>query len=414
MGIAVTYTGINLGNVKKNNRSAILKLLNDQGMQSRKDIASRLGLTQATVSVICAELIEDGILIEMGEEKEEGKRAGRRKILLDINYARNFVLSVSIESAETTIVLSDMHGKSLQSIVLPTQTELAPEVFLRRIADNAESLLRSARKDKTQLLGVGVSLPGRVNRSRGISERAHYIWEHPVEVRSILQNYLGLPVIVENNVKAFAEAELIYGAGKVNENLLFVKWGPGVGAAIVIHKQIYEGRTIKSAEIGHVIVEPVGTPCHCGRRGCLETCISTHAIADLIQKACSPDTMPVLYQIIEGDLSRIVARTADWWLSCNDTGILKALEKYIDAFALSVANARTLLAPDQVILYGKMFQIPALRECFLRAVQEYTPSPSFDPPVMSELSDKISYIGPLAVVVNELFLSAGLQTQEEG
>ena len=80
------YTGINLGNVKLSNRSTILKLLNDCGAMSRKDMALQLGLTSATVSLICTDLLAAGILCEKGEVEEE-KRAGRRKVLVDINYS---------------------------------------------------------------------------------------------------------------------------------------------------------------------------------------------------------------------------------------------------------------------------------------------------------------------------------------
>ena len=78
------YIGINLENVKVSNRSAILKLLNDQGAMSRKDIALALGLTPATVTLICTELLSGGILCERGEV-DEARRAGRKKVLIDIN-----------------------------------------------------------------------------------------------------------------------------------------------------------------------------------------------------------------------------------------------------------------------------------------------------------------------------------------
>ena len=87
------YTGINLENVKMSNRSAILKLLNDHGAMSRKNIALELGLTPATVTLICTELIAAGLLCEKGEV-EEKKRAGRKKVLIDINYQYRNVLSV--------------------------------------------------------------------------------------------------------------------------------------------------------------------------------------------------------------------------------------------------------------------------------------------------------------------------------
>ena len=81
----MAYNGLNLENVKNQNRSSILKLLNDHGPMSRKDISARLGLTPASVTTLCAELLAQNILVELGEV-QQGNRAGRRKILLGINY----------------------------------------------------------------------------------------------------------------------------------------------------------------------------------------------------------------------------------------------------------------------------------------------------------------------------------------
>ena len=77
------YTGINMENVKSRNQSSILKLLNDAGPMSRKDIAAQLGLTPASVTTLCAELMAEGMLYEVGEI-QESNRVGRRKVLLDI------------------------------------------------------------------------------------------------------------------------------------------------------------------------------------------------------------------------------------------------------------------------------------------------------------------------------------------
>ena len=83
----MAYSGLNLGNVKNQNRSSILKLLNDHGPMPRKDLSARLGLTPASLTTLCGELLAQNILFELGEVQQEDKRAGRRKILLGINYA---------------------------------------------------------------------------------------------------------------------------------------------------------------------------------------------------------------------------------------------------------------------------------------------------------------------------------------
>ncbi|MCQ2442802.1 MAG: ROK family transcriptional regulator [Oscillospiraceae bacterium] len=400
----MSYTGINLENVKNNNRSAILKLLNDQGAMSRKDIASALGLTPATVSVICAELLSLNILCDLGELKEE-RRAGRKKMLLAINYDRYYVLSVSVESIETVITVSNLRGERAVSHRVKTDTSVSPEEFFRRIANEGKALLWENGIDRISVLGVGVSIPGIVLREEGISTATYRLWEHPVNIRACLQAHLEYPVVVENNVKAFAEAEMIYGSGKEQENLLFLKWGPGVGSSIVIHKQIYESRKFKSAEIGHVIIDRNGKQCRCGRRGCLETLTATHALAEYVRERFNRKSMPQLWALTEGDPERIQARNIREWIDCNDSALWTVLEENINLLAQVVSNTMTMLSPDRTIIYGNMFSIPKLRECFMRCCAQYDPSYNEEYITLSRLSDQIEYIGPLAVVVSEIFLS---------
>ncbi|MCC8075778.1 MAG: ROK family transcriptional regulator [Clostridiales bacterium] len=387
----MSYSGINLEHVKTLNRGAILKLLNDQGAMSRKDIAVQLGLTPATVSVICSELLEAQVLCEMGEVKED-RRAGRKKILLGINYSRYFALAVSIEDTHTCITLSDMRGRPSCDRCIPTDSNVASEPFLCQIAETGRELLQIAGVNSAHLLGAGVSIPGVVRR------------EDSAAVRDILQRELNCPVIVENNVKAFAEAELIYGSGKDQDNLLFVKWGPGVGACFVIHKQIYESRRFKSAEIGHMIVEWEDAQHHLCR-GRLETRISTHAVADQVRQRCTRPAMPLLYQNRRGDMSSIAAHNIDEWIACGDSGMWQVIEESIDLLARAVTNVATFLAPDRTIFYGELFELPTMWERFLAACQRYNTDCRAEGFSRSQLSDKLEYIGPLAIVVDRLFLN---------
>lgn len=397
------YTGINLENVKVSNRSAILKLLNDHGAMSRKDIAMELGLTPATVTLICTDLIAAGILMEKGEMAEE-KRAGRKKVSIDINYQYRYVLSVSIEAPESCIAISDLRGQLKGMKKIKSEITLEPQAFLRKIADESKSLMWEQGISKDYVLGVGVSIPGPVKRNTGVSLHAYRIWSEAVPVGEYMKRYLGLPVVVENNVKAFAEGELIYGTGKKQENLLFIKWGPGVGSAIIIQNKIYDSQNSKTAEIGHYIVEPGGLLCRCGRRGCLETHVATHAIADRVRQACTKATMPGLYAFAEGDVDRIGVKNMEQWIEIDDPDLQKIIDDIVERLARTVVNTITMLAPDKVIIYGFMFEMDNIQKRFLDFCSYYDPQYDGNYILKSELSDRLGYIGPLAVVVNELFL----------
>lgn len=397
------YTGINLENVKVSNRSAILKLLNDHGAMSRKDIAIELGLTPATVTLICTELISAGILLEKGEMAQE-KRAGRKKMSIDINYQYKYVLSISIEGPETCIAISDLKGRLCKSSRIKTDGGLPPGEFLKRAADEGKSLMWEQGIAKDSVLGAGISLPGPVRRDTGVSLHAYRIWNEAVPVGEYMKSYLDLPVVVENNVKAFAEGELIYGTGKKQENLLFIKWGPGVGSAIIIQNKIYDSQNSKTAEIGHYIVEPGGLPCRCGRRGCLETHVATHAIADRVRRACTKEAMPGLYAFVDGDVDRIEVKNMEQWIEIEDPGLQKIIDDIVERLARTVVNTITLLAPDKVIIYGFMFEMDNIQKRFLNFCTYYDSQYDGDYILRSELSDRTHYIGPMAVVVNELFL----------
>lgn len=399
----LSYTGINQESVKNYNRSAILKLINDQGAMSRKDIAAALGLTAASVTVICSEMIDNQVLCELGEARED-KRAGRKKILVGINYDRWQVLSISIESAETCISVTNLGGTQGVFKRIKTDTSMTPVSFLHRVADKCKSLMWENSIAKDTLLGAGISVPGEVDRDAGVSLHAYRIWNEPVPVCACLREYLDIPVILENNVHAFAEAELIFGSGKDIENILFIKWGPGVGSSIVIHKKIYDSNRSKNAEIGHFIMKSKGRECRCGRRGCLETFAGTHAMAEQLRNACTMDRMPQLYERVHGDLSTISAQNFTQFLQLKDPVMWQVIDTNVEMLSHSVCNAITMLAPDQVIVYGKMFEQPSLMERFMAHCKKIDKQYNEDYITRSKLSDKIDFVGPLALVVNRLFL----------
>lgn len=114
--------------------------------------------------------------------------------------------------------------------------------------------------------------------------------------------------------------------------------------------------------------------------------------------------MPKAYQFADGCMDRITARNIQEWVNGSDPGLTRILEEATDTMARIVTNAITLLAPDQVIIYGYMFDLPHIQDTFLQCCTHYDPAYNGTYIQKSSLSDKLEYIGPLAAVMNELFL----------
>ncbi len=370
--------GVNMEMVRKRNRASILKYINDNGPASRKDLAGVLGLTAAAVTQICTDLFEEGILVETGINVES-QGAGRKKILLDIDYGNTCVASITIDPEYTTVAICDYHGQVLAKKRQHTESEMEPADYVRKLARRASKLLAidEVKNSGRQLTAIGVGITGIVDKESGSSTHAYGIWQEPVPVAAILAEAFSVPVYVENNVNAFAMAELFYGTGKVHDNLMVIKWGPGVGCAMIIDQDIYEGRHAKAAELGHFIVEKNGLLCSCGRRGCLETKVSYSALSKIVE--FEEDDLGGAYEASRG----------------SEAG--EKLDEAIDIFARSIVNSATIMAPNRIVLTGSLFASPQVRSAFIAACSSYDPGFNENRIIYSDLAKKASYIGPVAI-----------------
>ena len=204
-------------------------------------------------------------------------------------------------------------------------------------------------------------------------------------IAKILGQHFTVPVYVENNVNAFAVAELLYGTGKEHDNLMVIKWGPGVGCAIIIDQEIYEGRHAKAAELGHCIVEKNGQLCKCGRSGCLETKVSYAALCKI-----APFSEDAFGETFCKNLGNPVGRQ-----------FVDAL----DLFARSIVNSATIMAPNRIILTGNLFESPEVRKALIQACASYDASLGTNRVIYSELAGKENYIGPVAICAQMLLYS---------
>ncbi len=389
------YSGINSNDVKSENRSKIIRLLNDKGDMARKDIAKQLGLTAAAVTQISNELLELGILKENGEMEEEA-HVGRKKIRIGLDADYTKILGICIERNVTVISINNMLGRNILKKSIQTDISIPPEIYLEKIIETAYSLMDSLDLKTSDFLGVGVSVPGYVPRDIGNDHEIQSIWEIPVPIKSIFSRAFRLPVVIENNVNAFAIAELIYGAGREKGNFVFIKWGPGLGSAIAIDNKIYSNQDGKTSELGHIVIDESNRT--------LESVVSTHAIADGVRDIFSEVETPGLWKTLKGDCSKIKARTFSEWGKVHDQGLEKILDNAMETLFIALSNTSIVLPPDRIICYGSSFEIPYIRDNFIRKYFEGYSGYDKDFLIMSTLSDHEDSVGAVAIVFNEMIL----------
>lgn len=361
-------SGLNLQTLRKKNRSLILYELNSSGKLSRKELATRLSLTPAAVTKICSELIDEGLISQHGAIENSG-RSGRKEILLSLSLSDKLIFGINAERDAVTYSVCDLSGKLYFSQVhsLMQDVDAVISVGQRFMSSVPENI-------KSKIIAMGVCVIGNSDSSR------FSVWRGEGLLEKFEQSF-NLNCVIENNVKAFALAELIYGNAAHGDSVLYFKWGPGVGSAFSSGGDVLSGSDNGVTEIGHYIVDPSGEKCRCGRYGCLETVASEKAIIESAGGKFS------FKQIAESDSPELSS----------------LLDHRIDTVSLALANTATILNARRIVLFGSAFLYGEIKDKLVKQCLRYAPSLSEGIISASELNEKNSYIGTVAICAKKYF-----------
>lgn len=342
--------------MKQTNHDLVLQLIQGRGPISRKAIAHISGLSTASVSKMTAELIERGLVQEVGEAEGEG-RAGRREVLLQLNAAAGFVVGVMFGMEAVICVLTNLNAQVLHTSETPwsdldharqTTTLFTPGAIIQTTIQAIEDLLAIAQIDRTRLLGIGVAINGIVEPQTGVSRTApHFGWHH-VPVAAPLAAHFGISVLLENDVRALTIAEQWFGAGRGVDNFVAVIAGQGIGAGVVANGQLIRGAMGGAGEFGHIVLEPDGSRCVCGRQGCLETLAAEPAILRQVREALTSGTPSALAGVQPLNLEAI-ARAAD----AGDPLARRVLGDAGRWLGIGIASLVNILNPELLIINGE-------------------------------------------------------------
>lgn len=313
-------------------RMAVLAFIGRNGPASRAMIARDLGLSPATVTQATRRLIHQGVVEPLYFAPSEGGRPGQL-----LGLAGEAGRAVGVKLAADHLVLVDVR---LDGQVVATETEtfdaLGPDPIKALLA----SLKRFLRPGRSRLLGVGVCVPGLVARPDTGEVDADVLRWKSMPLGSNLRQALGVPVLIENDVKALAVAERVFGLGRDHHDFVVLTIGRGVGFAYVAGGVLQRGVGGGAGELAHVVVSTNGPQCACGQRGCLEAYVGQ---AGIVAAGRSAD----LLRAGQG-LERLAALA--------DQGEARAREIFGSAaqrLAHAIAPALAALSPELLLVAGE-------------------------------------------------------------
>ncbi len=255
--------------MRSRNQREVFEEVHRRGPISRADIAAHLDLSPAAVTNITSELIARGLLYEAREAESNG--VGRRAILLDVGYDKAKVAGVKVSSSAVTCAVTNLKAE-----VSATATRPLPDTEPQTVIAAIEGLL--AELNATDIAALGVDLPGSVGDDSATVRYSPLLGWSGVAIGALLEERLGVPVTVENDVNALALAEAWFGYGRGHADFLTVTLGRGVGLGIVLGGDVYRGPRGGAGEFGHAVLDPHGPETQHARRGSIESYLADDAL----------------------------------------------------------------------------------------------------------------------------------------
>lgn len=283
-------------------------------------------------------------------------------------------LYVGVDIGGTTIKagICNEEGKLLHTFEGPTGTESGPDVVLGNIASYARGIVKDNGFDWSDVVGVGIGIPGFMDFSAGvILKSANFPGWKNVAVKAPLEQTLGKPVKINNDANVAALGEVWGGAGKGLQNVVVYTLGTGVGGGIIIRGQVYEGFSGMGGELGHVQVVPdmEAIQCGCGQYGCVETVSSATGVIRMAKDAVERGDQTSL-----AALPTIMAKDVFDAAKAGDEVAQRIVKRAAFYLGKAIAATAVIVNPQRFILGGGVAKagdilFDAVREVFAK----YTP-----------------------------------------
>jgi glucokinase len=266
-------------------------------------------------------------------------------------------------------------GAVVAEQVVPTPASSGP--LLDTVAELAGALGKDVGEDVT---GVGLGVPGLVDRAGVLRFAPNLAGATGVAVRAEMEGRLGVPVEVDNDATCAAWGERELGAARGLDEVVLVTLGTGIGGGVVSGGRVLRGANGFGGEIGHMVVDPHGPDCPCGRRGCWERYASGSGLGWLGREAAVAGRAPGLVELAGGDADAVRGEHVSAALAEGDLGAADVLHEFAWWLALGLANLANIFDPQAFVLGGGVVSVgevlfEAARAAFARTLtgQEYRP-----------------------------------------
>lgn len=373
---------------QKNNfqKRKIIKNLFLHGAMTNTDLGKYVKLSTPKIISLLNELKDEGLVEELGQGNSSG---GRRPNLYGNKEDAFYIIGISINIYKTSVSIYNAKNQKVTDDHILTLTISHGTSIIDPIVEFTETVIHEKQIPREKILGIGIEMPGMVDSSTGIN-KTYMVSDQPVA--DIFSKKFGIEVLIENDAKTRAFAELRFGLAQHKKNSLVVHLDWGIGLGIIVNGKLYKGRDGFAGEFGHLPMVDNGMLCKCGKQGCLETIASGTAIARMAREGIKSGRSSFLGTLTENETENNEIRTVVQAASMGDQYSISLLANVGHWLGKGFAYLIQIFNPEVIILGGRIseanqFILPPIQQ----AIQIFC-----NPELGNEVDIKVSELGSQA------------------
>ena len=348
------------GITHKNNiiKRNIIAYMAINGESTLSELTRELHISVPTMTKLVQELVDDSIVIDLGKVETPG---GRRPNVFGLANSAIYFAGINVARDHMAYVITDLQNNIIHEHTDNTFELVDRPQCLERICQNIENFIACSGVDREKILGVGVSIVGRVNPETGRSYK--YFTSSEESLTDIISARIGIRVMLENDTRARCYAEYTTGKAKNESNVLYLHMGRGVAIGIVIDGKLYYGKNGFAGEFGHIPFFDNEIICACGKKGCLETEVSGIAlenkIVDLIERGVNTHLREMYDRGETIHINDIIAAARN-----DDNLAIELIEEAGEkvgkavAFLINTFNPETVIVGGNLAMAGEYLMLP--------------------------------------------------------
>ena len=334
---------------KDNPKAMLLNLLSEQGSQTISELCQSMGYSTPFVTKLIKELMEAGLVSDIGKRDNYAKRAPR---IYDLVPDAGYFIGLSHGSNTMDLAISDMCGNVVydasDASFVYSDTKSCFEAFVAFVLQEIEK----SGIEKARILETCVNVGGRVNPMEGKAFSVFTCLGQPLA--EALSQALGIPTIIDNDSRSMAYGEHLKGCCKGVDDVIFVNLSWGLGIAIFMGGKLCLGKSGFSGEFGHMHLYANDILCHCGKAGCLETEVSGRAWKRKVKEALSAGKPSVLSEKLETPGGDIEQKDLIDAVRKEDVLAIGILQDIARELGKNLAGIINIFNPEMLVIGGEL------------------------------------------------------------